>query len=189
MAWQPTNKQIKGPDLLSSHSDILSSQLEIVDQATQFLTNLSQSQYTRVMSPHFSSHIGQHMRHALDHYVALEKALKTGIVDYDVRQRDSDIETDRGIALATWHRLRQVLTDLFESGVDTKVTVKTEISSQQQLSVDVDSTLARELIFVASHAIHHFSLMGVIASLQGLEVPDLFGIAPATVSHQRMHAG
>lgn len=40
-----------------------------------------------------------------------------------------------------------------------------------------------QLWFVALHAIHHFSLLRVIATGElGLKVPDNFGVAPSTLA-------
>ena len=46
---------------------MLSSQLEIVEQAKSFLSSISQFDYTTVIKPHFAGSAGAHMRHVLDH--------------------------------------------------------------------------------------------------------------------------
>jgi uncharacterized damage-inducible protein DinB len=46
--------------------------------------------------------------------------------------------------------------------------------------VAVRSTLARELLFVISHTIHHQALIAVLLSAAGRTVPEAFGLAPST---------
>lgn len=129
------------------------------------------------------------MRHILDHYLALKSGLETRVVDYDLRSRGGLLETDINHALKSWENIRQWLLTICDGAFTHQVTVKTEVSISHQQTLNTSSTLARELIFVASHAIHHFSLLAVVCSLQGIRLEDNFGVAPATVSHLRQVAG
>ncbi|MEP4100682.1 hypothetical protein [Paraglaciecola sp.] len=63
-----------------------------------------------------------------------------------------------------------------------------ETSVNETQNTQTQSTLARELVFVSSHAIHHFSLLGVINSLLGNTSSASFGIAPSTASYLRQQA-
>ena len=54
--------------------------------------------------------------------------------------------------------------------------------------VTTNYTLGGVLIQAHSHAIHHFSLLAVISSLQGKDTPEYFGVAPATVTFMRQQA-
>lgn len=48
----------------------LEGQLEKVQQAKDFLMDLPAENYQLVITPHFVSSAGTHMRHILDHYLA-----------------------------------------------------------------------------------------------------------------------
>ncbi len=50
-------------------------------------------------------------------------------------------------------------------------------------SIAVPTSLGRELAFVMSHTIHHNALIGVIAKLLGIDVPERFGYAPSTLAY------
>jgi hypothetical protein len=56
----------------------LEGQLETVQQAKDFLLGLSVEDYQVVLKPHFVSSAGTHMRHILDHYLALKDGLSQG---------------------------------------------------------------------------------------------------------------
>ena len=65
------------------------------------------------------------------------------------------------------------------------VEVISEISVSEQRDFAGHSTFGRELVFVSSHAVHHFFTLKLITKVQGIEMDSDFGIAPATVSFQR----
>ena len=56
-------------------------------------------------------------------------------------------------------------------------------------STVIPTTEIRELVFVGSHAVHHYALISIIAQLQGIETEENLGIAPATASFLREESG
>lgn len=50
------------------------------------------------------------------------------------------------------------------------------------------STVARELLFVVSHTVHHNAIIGAIAALLGVRTPERFGYAPSTIAYLRRGA-
>jgi hypothetical protein len=164
---------------------MISSQLEIIEQAKAFLCELSQFEYQQKVEPHLSSSAGAHMRHIVDHYQALRHGVVTGEVDYNLRNRDSDVENDPQQALAVWKDIEKWLRQISTQDMDKAITVKSEVSINAEQTVSCVSSLGRELMFVASHAIHHYSLLAVIRSLQGGKNDATFGVAPATATYRR----
>ena len=47
------------------------------------------------------------------------------------------------------------------------------------------STIERELQFLASHTVHHFTVIALLLRLDGVEVDADFGVAPSTLHHRR----
>ncbi len=167
---------------------MLDSQLEIVQQAKQFLLNISPEDYSSVMAPHLVGSAGTHMRHILDHYQALMHGYEIGLVDYNKRNRFSTVESDPSEALKQWEKVEEWLVTVCAQPGETVIDILSETSIQHTEYAQVPSTLARELVFVSSHAIHHFSLLAVLRSLQGKPAPNNFGIAPATATFLRQQA-
>jgi hypothetical protein len=162
--------------------------LETVQQAKIFLQGLSKKSYQQIATPHFSSSAGAHMRHILDHYIALKAGLDDGLVNYNKRNRHSNVESCPEIALLIWQEIEQWLIDISQCDGNLPLNVVCETSIQHTLNTQTKSTLSRELVFVSSHAIHHFSLLAVIDSLLGnIEKSDL-GIAPSTATYMRRQA-
>jgi hypothetical protein len=164
---------------------MISSQLEIIEQAKAFLCELSQFEYQQVIKPHFSSSAGAHMRHIVDHYQALRHGVVTGEVDYNLRNRESDVENNPEAALAAWKDIENWLRQISVQEMDKAMVVKSEVSINSEQNVTCASSLGRELMFVASHAIHHYSLLAIIRSLQGGKNQEAFGVAPATATYRR----
>ncbi len=167
---------------------MIPSQLEILEQGIRYLTSITDQQYQSIVRPHFSSSAGAHFRHILDHYLAL-KNMTDGVVDYNVRHRYCQIETDRLAAIQASQELMQWLQGLPLGQMKQPVTVISEISVSEAKSCASPSSFGRELIFVSSHAVHHFAILKIIASLQGAILESNLGLAPATASFQRQQAG
>lgn len=164
---------------------MIESQLEIIAQGKSFLEQISEENYQKIMKPHLAGSAGAHMRHILDHYLALRSGATEGTVDYNIRHRNSPVETSTDAAIQKWQELEQWLKSLNQSDLDKQITVISEMSISETQNAVCQSTVARELIFVSSHAIHHYSLLAVISSLQGNPVDANMGLAPATASYQR----
>lgn len=166
----------------------INSLLETVEQAKHFLFAVSRESYEQVLTPHFASSAGAHMRHILDHYLALIDGVTEGVVNYNKRHRHSDVESCPKAALLVWEKVENWLNQLTSSCVDLPLNVICEMSVNETKNIQTSSTLGRELVFVSSHAVHHFSFMSVIRSLQGQCTDANFGVAPSTASYLREQA-
>jgi hypothetical protein len=166
----------------------LEGQLETVKQAKAFLQDLTVEKYQLVITPHFVSSAGTHMRHILDHYLALKDGVNTGVVNYNKRNRFASVESCPLEALQAWQKIEQWLEEVNKLDADLPLTIECETSITKTQNTQTQSTLARELVFVASHAIHHFSLLAVINSLLGNKEDVDFGIAPTTATYIRQQA-
>jgi len=166
---------------------MIESQLEIIDQGRRFLKALDQQQYCHVATPHFNRSAGAHMRHIIDHYQAL-MGRQNNLVDYNKRHRFSEVETSIDAALQALSEVEQWLLALDQQTLNQSLDVLCEISVSEQQNHCSRSTLGRELVFVSSHAVHHFFTLKLIANLQGIIVTHDFGLAPATASFERSQA-
>jgi len=133
--------------------------------------------------------IGKHIRHAVDHYNLLLKAVTEGKEDflsYDVRSRNTPIETSISEA-------RETLSDLVNR---LKVIVPTipldkpvTLHAVTPFPAVMGTSFGRELWFASLHAIHHWSMIRVIAAEQGVVSDESFGVAPSTLEHRKGTGG
>ena len=136
-------------------------------------------------APSYAGPVGAHLRHVIEHHEALIFPAKTGIVDYDGRARDGELESQPSLAHARLWALQARLGAWPGAALDTPVRVLGLGGTQGEFAFAVASTLGRELAFVASHAVHHFALLQAHCAQHGLATPAGFGQAPATQAHAR----
>jgi uncharacterized damage-inducible protein DinB len=170
------------------HRHIVEGNHEVLQQGSSLIQQLTDAQYTSAVETYACSSIGAHFRHMLDMYLALMPVLvasdRASMIDYDVRRRGAPVESCRHAAIAELDSYRQQL-DQYTRSFDIVVTVKTEVCIESTQHAAVQSTLARELAFVSTHAVHHFALIKVIAKLLGASVDASVGLAPASASFMR----
>jgi hypothetical protein len=135
--------------------------------------------------PSFAGPVGSHLRHIVEHYEALLFAGQPGVIDYDSRPRCRELETQPAEAARRLGALRAKLADYPADGLDAPVQVLGLAGSAGEFAFAVPSSVARELVFVASHAIHHYALLAAHCQQHGIPIPADFGKAPATVAHER----
>ncbi|PHR83716.1 MAG: hypothetical protein COA59_10135 [Colwellia sp.] len=168
---------------------MLTSQLEIIKQGQDYLNiliyNNNDSTYRNVLSPLFISSAGAHMRHIIDHYLALIASLQSGKVDYDVRHRNSKVEQEPQLALDKLVQISNWLKSLTGTDLTRVLILYTEVSVTEKKVQSVPTSLARELVFSGSHAVHHYAMIAQMAQQQKMALPSSFGIAPATATYLR----
>jgi hypothetical protein len=154
-----------------------------LSQVKVYLQQLPASSYSRPLDLLSGASIGQHTRHILEFYDCLIAQHETGEVNYDIRERDNQIETDPQFAMSVIDRICEVLPAcdpdqvlILAHGYDT---------AGDQL-VRVKTTFARELVYNVEHAIHHLAMIkiGLKILSPAMKLPSEFGVAPSTIRHK-----
>mgnify|MGYP005989535383 CR=1 FL=1 len=158
--------------------------IEALEQGNECLKSLSDDQYNWAAAPHITSTIGEHFRHLLDLFHAINLA-NGKVIDYNFRRRGHAVEKSREAAIKEIEHLIHWLEQMNRAELITPVNILTEVSMTKTQAYSMASTLERELTFVALHANHHFAMAKVTISLLDLEASDSFGFAPNTLSYLR----
>jgi hypothetical protein len=163
--------------------------LAILKQGLELLRGLDDDVYPHIKHPFSKYGIGSHFRHCLDFYHSFLKGVEGGRIDYDDRQRDERIETDRRAAIskfqATVNRFDQL------SGLDDQMPMLVRLEdsgNQNDPSTWSHSSVMRELQALLSHTVHHYALIALMLQLNGFEPTDEFGVAPSTLRRWRATA-
>jgi len=127
------------------------------------------------------SSIGAHLRHALEHVQCLVDAVETGTVDYDRRARDPRLEEQPEALCETVLWLRERLAMLGEGALERPLNVR-ESAAPDTGPTETRSTIARELTFLSGHTLHHLEIAGLIAALQGIDIPVEWSLAYSTAA-------
>jgi len=154
----------------------------VLRQLEDVIRAMTDEQYRRKPVGVVSSNVGGHIRHSLDHVEALLAGVEDGEVNYDRRQRGTDVETSRKAALDVIRRQeRQLLA--FPPHLERRPLRLSAMVSACLPPTEVETTVGRELAFLLSHTVHHNALIAVMAQTLGVAVPDRFGYAPSTIAH------
>lgn len=164
---------------------MLTSHLEILEQGRLYLNSVTQENYIEIISPNFISSAGSHIRHIIDHYQSIISGLETGIIDYDLRLRGSKVEESSQLAIEKLNAIEIWMKSLSADNLNKIITLSTEISTRNRAVQVVQTTVARELIFAGSHAVHHYAMIAQITFAQTTTASTSFGIAPATATFLR----
>jgi uncharacterized damage-inducible protein DinB len=182
---KPANKPLTAAQqTIVDHRRILEAAVAILAQGEELLAGLSDETYSRRVPAAFNASIGGHFRHCLDHFTSFLRSLDADVVDYDHRERDVLIETDRTVALESARKIRLSLEQLPPALLDQGVGARCEVHYVEGDSPVTRSSLGRELVYGIAHAIHHYALISVMAKLMEVAVPPQFGVAPSTLAYQ-----
>ena len=152
---------------------------DCLGELASVLERVSDLDYVAKPPSGVSGAIGAHVRHCLDHVNAVLEPASDGVVRYDGRRRHATLETDRRIAAATLRRSAERLEALTRETADAPLLLESQVD-RQGACVQVISSLARELVFVLQHTIHHQALVALLLAGRGVPVPQTFGYAPST---------
>ncbi len=152
----------------------------VLDQALQVV-----AAYAQRPDADYSSHVGPHLRHVIEHYSAFMEQLPDRVIDYDARARDPAAEQRHAVADERIRRLKAQLTELAGRAFPEPVAVHMRGGLAGEEALLGHSTVSRELMFLASHAVHHYALIRVHAMQQGIDLGADFGKAPSTLRHER----
>jgi len=159
----------------------------LLGQLAELVAGLDEQAYNAKPESTQCGAIGGHVRHTLDHVIAWLHGTNGESINYDDRQRGTDVETNPRTAAAVLARCLTQLEAVSPSVLPKTVAVLTSMTSDGAL-VRLPSTHARELAFVFSHTVHHNAIIGTIARALRVELPEHFGMAPSTIAY-RNHGG
>lgn len=164
----------------TAHDALLRFNRQVLDQALALIALHEDSQAPAYLGP-----VGVHLRHVIEHYEALLSGAERNAVDYDRRPRDSLLERCPVEARRRVIKLQTQLAPSHLLPLAHPIGVRGQSGPVGELNFTVDSTFGRELVFVASHAVHHFALLQPHCRQHGIDLGADFGKAPATVAHER----
>ena len=156
---------------------------EILNQLQSTVEQIREEDFCKPSVTLSHATLGQHLRHTLEFFVCLEKGFEKGIINYDKRDHDKLIETDKFLALAAIGSIREfVLSQVTDK--DLKLEVGYEAHSEDCLTISTN--YFRELTYNIEHTIHHMAIMkiGVREIAPYITLAENFGVAVSTVRYR-----
>jgi uncharacterized damage-inducible protein DinB len=157
--------------------------VELLHQGAELLGRIDDRQYAEAPPDRPGAAVGGHLRHCLDFYRCFLTGLEGGHIDYDGRERDPCLETERERALALLREIAEAL-EALDADPDLPLAVRQDEEEGAEGRWGA-SSLHRELQFLLSHTVHHYALIALLLRGHGVEPPAGFGFAPSTLRHLR----
>lgn len=155
-----------------------------LESLTEFLKNLPPHLFTQGKELLNEATIGQHFRHIIEFYVAIEKGVNTNIISYDDRERNLKIETDIHYAIETINGLISFLIGLKD---DKNIILKADYNTEDGQSTLIQTTLFRELAYAHDHTVHHLAIIKIalLEDKESIKMDANFGVAPSTIRYKK----
>jgi hypothetical protein len=153
-------------------------------QLNGLLAEISDADYIQSSDVLFRSTIGQHVRHIIELFQCLENGYEKGIVNYEKRQRDYCIETDRSLASRL---LFEIVGNINARNRD--IILEAEDYGEGNERIQIPSNYYRELAYNLEHTIHHMALIRAgLRELSSIRLPEEFGVAYSTLKYRQQCA-
>ncbi|MBL1281308.1 MAG: hypothetical protein COA33_013600 [Fluviicola sp.] len=154
---------------------------ELLQSIEDVLQGISDQQFTESMEILSGATIGQHIRHVIEFYQAIQVGTASGEVNYDDRKRDLTIEMSTQTAIDKIHESIQFLSTC-ES--DKTLILKACYADHESKSAEMPTSLLRELAYGMDHTIHHLAILKNGFLRQNIKLDKDFGVAPSTIRHR-----
>lgn len=124
--------------------------------------------------------IGRHCRHIIEFYLTFFDGLNNNLINYDSRLRNHQIENDIDYAQKKLNEIKLSL-DNIENNYSISIILNDTIAESK-----LDSSVERELMYIADHAIHHGHIIQIAIQneFNDLEISDLF-YSPSTLESMK----
>ncbi len=151
----------------------------IISQLTSVIELLNDEEYQKTSHRLNQSTIGQHVRHIIELFKGLENGYESGIVNYENRKRDKEIEIKKDIAISL---LNNINVSMDKSDKD--LLFETYMDNNTNTFLHLKTTYQRELVYNIHHAFHHMALIRVaVKEVSDLQLPENFGMAFSTIKY------
>jgi uncharacterized damage-inducible protein DinB len=159
-------------------TDIFRDCVALLRQASRVITEIPDDVFVATTSISPCGSIGAHFRHVLDFYDCFLTGIEQLRIDYNQRERNPSLERRRSLAI---QKIEQTINRLEQLRL-TALTQHVLVSMENRSSWSRSSVL-RELDFLLSHTIHHYSLIAMLLRIHEINPGDEFGVAPSTLNY------
>lgn len=152
-----------------------------LDALADLLTQLSDKDYSNPCRELSNATIGEHTRHIIEMFQCLQSQYDSGIVNYDKRARNKDIQTKTDFAIEEIKAIKVGL-DKPNKTIELQQIIDGE-------SISITSNYFRELLYNLEHCVHHQALIKVaLLRCDHVQIDQNFGVARATIEYRNQCA-
>jgi hypothetical protein len=162
---------------------ITSISINILSQLQEQIERLDMAAYSERLAVFNGSSIGGHARHIIEFYDCLLGSMETGIINYDARQRDLQIEKNRDYAVFIIKKLISKLQNI--NNIEKIISLEAKFG--EHTIRHIPTSFQREEIYLIEHSIHHFALIriGIQTNFPSVVIEKDFGVAFSTLEFRQ----
>ncbi len=163
-------------------NQVIEASIELLGQLESICAALPAADFSRSSGALSGASVGQHVRHTIEFFVCLEEGFHSGVVNYDKRERNHAIESDKDIALLAIRSIRRFVS---ANTIDKEMTLEVSYDREGEQTVRMATNYFRELAYNVEHAVHHAAIIkiGLREITESIHLPEHFGVAVSTVRH------
>lgn len=169
--------------MLTEPNFLAATSIRIMEQLAGLAGGLSGQQYCNALDLLGGSSIGKHYRHIIECIQCLQNS--KGMVNYDARPRNTEIENNKHLAVET---IEGVIAMLKNTGNhDRELVYKADFSATGNEEITATTSYFRELAYNIEHAVHHMAIiqMAVKHYYPGIKLEKDFGVAASTLRYRQ----
>jgi hypothetical protein len=152
----------------------------ILDQLADLTIQLSDNEYSAELNMLNGNTIGKHIRHIIEFFDMLITGSKKGLINYDKRNHNIELEKDRLMMIDTIQSIKNKMEHL-ELNHDAFLEVSYTNSDED--AIRLKSSTERELAYNIEHAVHHMAIIQIAIQtvFPTISLPAQFGVAFSTI--------
>ncbi len=156
----------------------------LINQLIVHLNQLREHSYSEKLSIFGGATVGEHVRHIYNFPECLLKGVQTGIVNYDKRIRDVNLELNREYAVS---RLLEQANYILNLEHYEHIPLLLETGAGDKAASTIVTNLKRELHYITEHTIHHMAILrlGLNFHFPSMEIEESFGFAYSTLEYRK----
>lgn len=156
--------------------------IRILKQLDALIAQIHSNDFIRRSETLGGATVGQHIRHTLEFFICFQSGYYTGVVNYDRRNHDPMIESDKACAAAVIMRIREFVQDLHH---DKRLTLEIGYDTSREHYDSVITNAMRELVYNIEHSVHHMAMIRIgVRDVAPYVVLDAdFGVAASSLRY------
>jgi hypothetical protein len=149
-----------------------------LDELIALLQQLSNAEFSSPCFQLGNASIGEHTRHIIELFQCLESQYELGIINYDQRQRNNQIQTNTDFAIG---KIVFIQNNLDKENKN--MVLHQKIDGNE---IKTESNYYRELLYNFEHCIHHQALIKVaVLQISTVTIDSDFGVARSTIEYRK----
>ena len=145
------------------------------------IRQLSDAQLSLPLEVLHGATLGMHYRHILEFYQCLFQSMERGMVNYDLRRRNRDMERSTDYCESCISELIVKLETIQE---DFPMELAADYAKDEnKRELKVSTTYYRELLYNVEHCVHHLAIIkiGIKELDSSLPINEYMGVAASTI--------